>query len=90
MSNDFSMPWSAHDVAGAIRETLAATRAGAKLFELTGAAYSRRKARQAAGRLDGLAFLPDGLKEPLARIAAAEHSTAYSLLCGCSQIQLMR
>jgi hypothetical protein len=74
MSDDLSMPWSAPDVAKAIRETLAAARGGAKLFQYTADLYNYRKARKAAERLGSLAFVPNGMKGPLARIACGEGS----------------
>lgn len=74
MTDDFNMPWSASDVAKAMRETLAATRDAVKLFRYMADLYNHRKARKAATNLESLHFAPNGMLQPLLRIADGKGS----------------
>jgi hypothetical protein len=74
MSDEISIPWSASDVARAVRETLATTREVVSLFRYFHGLYDGRKTKRAAASLEALGFTPDGMRQPLKRIADGDFS----------------
>src|SRR4051794_27956374 len=72
----FALPGSFQDMAKAVREMIAALRDVGLLVSDTADLFDRRKARGAARNLDKLSFAPDGMRRPLARIAAGNGTHA--------------
>ena len=74
MADDANVPWSAPDVAKALRDMLGASRGLLDIFREIAKIAEHRNARQAAGVVGGMVFVPDGMRRPLERIARGEGS----------------
>jgi hypothetical protein len=73
MVDDPHLPWSAPDVAKAVRESAAALTHILKVVRYTADLYDHSKARRAAGNLDKLLFAP-GMRKHLEQIADGKGS----------------
>jgi hypothetical protein len=75
MNDNVDLPWSASDIAKAIRETAAAAADIRKVARYTADLYDHAKARWAATSLAKLAFAPKGLYQALTKISQGEGSS---------------
>jgi hypothetical protein len=74
MADDFTTPYSATDLAKALRVMIGIARELGRPLNAAMRAVDRQRARKPAAHLDTLAFRPGEMRQPIERIAAGAGS----------------